>query len=81
MSDFEELFAKLDEASPAPFKNYILNESIYEANRFKRKSLVSMLEQRLLAEKTRLSAKSSAASSTSVNQTTTTTSSSNNTTA
>lgn len=46
VSDFDELFKKLEEAKPVTFQQYLLSESLHEAKRFKRKSLMSLLEQK-----------------------------------
>lgn len=47
-SDFDELFKKLEDAKPVAFQQYLLNESLHEAQRFKRKSLMSQLEEKFV---------------------------------
>lgn len=46
ISDFEDLFKRLEDAKPVTFQQYLLTESLHEAKRFKRKSLMSLLEQK-----------------------------------
>ena len=50
--DFEPLLQKLEQANPPAFKQYLVGESLHEAKRFKRKSLVSLLEQRFAKSET-----------------------------